>query len=119
MKTHCPDPKGNQICTNGKDTYHNYNMYHFGSCYFCTPVTCPTEPVTPNSQLISKQIEEIIESTVEDILLQIENEIEESKNKFYDEVGCTDKSTDRWCCTKHRDFTQGLQVALEIIRKYK
>lgn len=34
----CTDPKGNEICTNGKDTYHNFNMKNFNGCNFCTPI---------------------------------------------------------------------------------
>ena len=40
MNTKCKDPKGNKICTNGIDTYHNFNMNKFGGCNFCSP----TEP---------------------------------------------------------------------------
>ena len=34
----CANPKGNEICTNGKDTYHNFNMNKFSGCNFCTPI---------------------------------------------------------------------------------
>jgi hypothetical protein len=34
FETICPNPKGNELCTNGKDTYHNWNRFR-GGCTFC------------------------------------------------------------------------------------
>jgi hypothetical protein len=31
----CLYPQGNQLCTNGKDTYHQWNTTHGASCTFC------------------------------------------------------------------------------------
>lgn len=36
MKTNnCPDPQGNQLCSNGIDTYHDWNMHYHNNCYYC------------------------------------------------------------------------------------
>lgn len=32
--TKCTDKRGNELCTNGKDTYHEWNS-RVGSCNFC------------------------------------------------------------------------------------
>lgn len=34
-KEECPYSKGNALCTNGKDTYHEWNVNIAGSCPFC------------------------------------------------------------------------------------
>lgn len=31
----CPDSRGNELCTNGKDTYHEYNTKYASGCTFC------------------------------------------------------------------------------------
>lgn len=30
----CSDYRGNQVCTNGKDTYHEYNA-RYSTCIYC------------------------------------------------------------------------------------
>lgn len=34
-KENCPDPRGNEICTNRRDTYHEWNVKYSGGCPFC------------------------------------------------------------------------------------
>lgn len=34
-KSICPFPQGNEKCTNGRDTYHQFNIREFGTCYYC------------------------------------------------------------------------------------
>lgn len=39
MKTNnCPDPRGNELCSNGIDTYHDWNMHYHNGCYYCKGV---------------------------------------------------------------------------------
>lgn len=34
-KTRCSDPRGNEICTDGRTTYHNWNVTYGSRCEFC------------------------------------------------------------------------------------
>jgi len=31
----CWNEKGNELCTDGKHTYHQWNLYHSDKCYHC------------------------------------------------------------------------------------
>ena len=31
----CPDKRGNELCTDGKHTYHEWNITHGDGCNFC------------------------------------------------------------------------------------
>lgn len=31
----CIDPQGNALCTNGEDTYHEWNVRHSDECFYC------------------------------------------------------------------------------------
>lgn len=35
MENICSDPRGNHLCTNGKDTYHCWNMENSDGCPYC------------------------------------------------------------------------------------
>jgi hypothetical protein len=36
MKTNnCPDERGNDLCSNGIDTYHDWNVKRDVGCYYC------------------------------------------------------------------------------------
>jgi hypothetical protein len=35
MQNICFNPKGNELCTDGKHTYHQWNTKHSSACYHC------------------------------------------------------------------------------------
>lgn len=119
MKTHCPDPKGNEICTNGKDTYHEFNMREFGCCNFCSP----TEPVKednllnlpdfPNKENLPLVHRDVAINFFNSLLLSIEEKIKSKKTPK--------QGAEYDCCNwaENDGFNRGLQVALGVIKKFK